>query len=95
VNYFIPIEKIPASSLKSIMQIHTIPPLNHPEWRKLVHGEIQYTFKSFVFQLTVDDVKKKLAAGTLTESEAVERLHALCQKYKLATYKDIQILFNL
>jgi hypothetical protein len=71
-----------------------IPSIDRPEWLKLLKGEIEHTFKSYVFQLTLHQSRQDLKLGNITETQAVQKLYALCDKYKLATGKDIDVIFN-
>jgi hypothetical protein len=72
----------------------SVPPKNRNEWRELVEGKIAHNFKNYVLQMKVHQMAKAVKSGDKTVEEAVEEVHALCEKYVLACYYDFEAIFK-
>jgi hypothetical protein len=71
-----------------------IPNKSSPEWKMLITGAITHNFSSFSLQMTVSRLRISCEMNRLTMDEAVDELYIMCNKYKLAVQKDIDIIFN-
>ena len=72
----------------------TIPPKSRMEWRQLVTGRLQIEFKNYVLQMKVEQAKESIKNGTKTTEQAIDELHALCEKFALAVQIDCQKIFK-
>ena len=70
----------------------TIPPKDRPEWAEMVRGE--HKMEKFVLQLQTDRVAKKLAAGNITEEQAVDELYGYFEKYPKGFQSDLKAIFK-
>ena len=71
-----------------------VPDKTRQEWRRLVRGELKHEFKFYVFQIRVHHAIRDIQQGKISEEKAIDELHALCSKYKLAAKTDLQAIFN-
>lgn len=72
----------------------TVPPIERPEWKALVKGEINHRFSNFTLQMKSADYSKKLQKGDVSMDKAVIELHNLCSKYALAVQSDMKEIFK-
>lgn len=72
-----------------------IPNKDRIEWFNLVTGNMDIPLNNFVLQMKVDQAKKAIHKSKLTTEQAIDEIHSLCEKYKLAVSSDIKKIFNL
>lgn len=71
-----------------------IPPKDRPEWLQIVNQEIDYKFKNFVLQMKSAEFSKKIKDGSISQTQAVDEIYSLCEKYALAVTIDLQNIFK-
>jgi len=71
-----------------------VPPIDRPEWKKMITGEIEHSYKNYVLQLQSSNLRKKVEKDEISINEAVEEMHALCTKYYMAVRNDFIEIFK-
>ena len=71
-----------------------IPSKDRKEWRDIVTGELHFEFESFALQMKINQIKRFIEFGTKTIDDGVDELYTLCEKYSVATMKDIKRVFK-
>ena len=71
-----------------------IPSKDRPEWKELLNIEREFDLKNFVLQMKVTQARKDIKKGKKTLTNAIDEIHALCEKYALAVKQDMETVFN-
>lgn len=71
-----------------------IPPKNRREWRLMVTGEIQHTYKNYVLQMKIANARKNIMENKESIEDAIDGIYILCQKYSYAVYSDFVEIFK-
>lgn len=71
-----------------------IPSKQREEWISLVTGKKSYPLTNYVLQMKLTQVKRRVQEKQISESEAVDEIYRLCEKYELAVRSDIQVIFG-
>jgi len=71
-----------------------IPSKDRPEWKELLNIEREFDLKNFVLQMKVTQARKDIQKGKKTMVNAIDEIHALCEKYALAVKQDMETVFN-
>jgi hypothetical protein len=72
----------------------SIPPITRKEWQQLLNGEINHTFNNYVIQMRVYQAQKEIKEGKISNTTALNDLHALCTKYSLTCQDDFVSIFK-
>ncbi len=79
---------------KRPMEKPTVPSIQRKEWLEMIQGEITHSFSNYVLQIQIHQLRKDIRKGIITEVQAVEKLHALCDKFSLAVQTDLKAIFK-
>jgi len=71
-----------------------IPPKTRNEWRLMVTGEIEHTYKNYVLQMKIANARKNVMENTESIENAIDSIFVLCQKYSYAVYSDFVEIFK-
>lgn len=69
-----------------------IPPIERPEWKKILEGE--YNFRNFAPRLLLDRLRKDYSAKICTAEECIDELHTFFEKYQKAYKPDLIDIFK-
>jgi len=71
-----------------------VPPKERPEWGQMIMGEIEFSYRNYVLQTQIHQMRKEIKRGKITLAEAIDDLYALCAKYALAVRMDFKEIFK-
>lgn len=72
-----------------------IPSKEKEEWRQLLLGELDVDLSNFVLQMKVTQANKDIKSGKIELEDAIESIHALCEKYAKAVRIDMEKIFQV
>lgn len=76
------------------MEKLTIPPKSRGEWMQLIRGERQHSFQNLSLQIKLNVGRFELEAGRLSEEELLDEMYELCEKFSVASQKDLRLIFK-
>lgn len=72
----------------------TIPSKSREEWKKIITGEIEHSYKNYVLQMKIHQIRKEISYENKTINQAIDDLYKLCTKYALAVQPDFKEIFK-
>jgi len=75
------------------MEKVSVPDKDRPEWRMMISGEIQHSYKNYVLQTKIHQLRKEIEQGRIDVVKAIDDLYSLCSKYALAVQRDFKQIF--
>ena len=72
----------------------TIPAKNRAEWKQIIIGEIEHSYKNYVLQTKIHQLRKDVNTKRVTVDDAINELYELCSKYSLAVQTDFKQIFK-
>ncbi len=75
--------------------MNNVPGKERKEWRELLTGQLEFKLDNFVLQMQIDQTRRAIDSSRMTLEEGVDKIHALCEKYSLAVYPDMQTIFKI
>lgn len=72
-----------------------IPSVNREEWSGLIIGNEKFDLSNFTLKMKITSLNMGYRTGLMSLTEAVENLHAMCEKHENLFKEDIQKIFNV
>lgn len=71
----------------------TIPDKNRPEWTDIILGTKEYTYRNYVLQTNIHQLRREVVKEQKTIHQAIDELYELCSKYAIPVQLDFKNIF--